>query len=260
MDIYAQNASGPLGKWTIFRKKFGNLRYGDWRCRYELTFDRYIPMFKFKERVYHACVNEMNGCIDRIDEMTPKEKALLLTAIYIFERRYRSYPDIVNRMNDNPALEKITNSKEYIREGEVIASLPDDSISDEVYNRWFIIVENYKDAPSISFPAIDTPLEEMKREWEISLEKCDQVMMSRWNISVTERKRYFMYGLEYLALLGSLRIKSPEEARLLSMYGEYYTIFFGGRLMGTGPYCGNSSEFPKTLGEIATQILMSRYP
>ena len=71
------------------------------RFRATLTFKRYLPFFRFKERIVSATKEEIDDCVRQIDDFSPKKKALVLFATkvwsYVYERqpqnlpRYRTY-------------------------------------------------------------------------------------------------------------------------------------------------------------------------
>ena len=284
VDIYAQNCDGPLGKLATVPKyeKRGlhSRTYVD--LRYELTFNRFLLMFDFKECVYHATIQDIDDCIHRIDEMTPKEKALLLTALYIFEYRHhryslgdyfyektiKHYNNYIEKLHDRGKANMVKFIKDYYLEersfGKIIGYKPDDSmnIDNETWSRWLAVLEKYKEFKTVAFPAIDTPFEELKKEWEINIEQCKQVLRDRWQLDVVKLYDNETYRIafsdQYFPRLESLAEKSPQEARLLFIYSEYFDVLYLSPQPAIIPYDRNSSEFPKTLGDIATQILMSR--
>ena len=280
VDIYASAHQGPLGL-KAFVSKDTSLDprvavFSDWQYRYELTFDRFIPLFELKECVYNASVDDLDDCIDRIEEMTPKEKTLLFAVIYNFEYRYRHVPaydqpctfikklnnDSIDQRRDHLDPQMIKYYEECIDElwigVRVIGYKPDESIDKEVWSRWLAVIEKYKDDKTVVFPAIDTPLKEMKNEWQLNIENCEQFTSDKWHLPWQSLGCNPSRTKDYHILLASLRYDSPQEARLLRMYGEYYDVFYNKLKSGSGFYSGNSSLFPKTLGDIATQILMSR--
>ena len=258
VHLFATRMDGPLGYRTILHKQmdakafissFRSSYLGEFRfvgC--ELTFDRFVPVFEFKEVVYKARVKDVEDCIDRINEMTPKEKALLLMTIYIFEYRYRYHPksDYFTKYHQHQG-------KEIRYAGMIIGYKPDESLDNNIWSKWLAIIEKYKDDTTVAFTAIDVPLEELMKDWEAGYKKCKEALTTRWHlpsewgvITATE---------EFRSLLATLKESSPQEARQLSMHGEYCVIFDDGNL----PFANHSgSMFPKTLGDIATQILMSR--
>ena len=257
VDIYASDQRGPLGVRAVLSKDMTTARtsYSVWKDRYDLTFDRYVPMFELKECACKASVSDVDNCINRMNELTPKEKALLLMAIYIFEYRNRNcfgYDHVMARRVDGVMKE----GEETRFGGRAINYKPDGSIDKNFWTRWLAVIEKYKDDTTIAYPAIDMPLEELISEWEINFENCCRIIMNKWQLPKPVRGRRITGSDEYRTLLASLKDESPQEARLLLMYGEYFDLFDTGK--SVSPYSGNSSPFPKTLGDIATQILMSR--
>jgi len=264
VNIYATNPSGPLGHLTILKKHMGEEAYQAYLASrvisavparlpylgHEFTFDRYVPIFEFTESVYKASVSDIDDCINRINEMTPKETALLLTAIYIFECQHRYDPrrQLITGIYYDGVLHPLEEGVRII--GSILHYKPDQSIDDEVWGRWISVVEKYQGDVTVAFPAIDTPLEQLKKEWEASYKKCEEILATKWHLPL-ERQAITMTE-EYHSLFTLLKKNSPQEARLLSMYGEHLEMS-----RTRGPTV-NDSILPKTLGDIARQILMSR--
>jgi len=233
--------------------------YRGWHVRYELTFDRYIPMFEFKERVVRAEIKEIENCIDRIDEMTPKEKALLFTAFYIFESRYRLNPGRQWAVKLMQASESSVSSRMIVNEYDYeICYL--NFLSRYMWDKWFTVVEQYKDSTTIAFPAFDHPLDDLKKEWKANYDKYKHDMASKWNILVSETCSITI-SPGYSEMYRTSGEKPPEEIELLLLYTGYQRTIrpFPGSADARF-FSGNSSVYPKTLGEIAMQILMSRFP
>ena len=57
--------------------------------RYELTFERYLPFYRFKQRVASASRMDIEQCVSAFDGLNNREKAFVLTALFIFERSRR---------------------------------------------------------------------------------------------------------------------------------------------------------------------------
>jgi len=174
VDIYNLNHSGPLGLKAVVSKDTSvdpRFRvFGGWQYRYDLTFDRFIPLFEFKECVYNASVNDLDDCINRIEEMTPKEKALLLTAIFIFEFRYRHCAsfdeplafmmklanDYIDELRDRYDPQMIKYFEDHVGEllfcGRNMGYKPNESIDKEVWSRWLTVIEKYRDDKTVVFP------------------------------------------------------------------------------------------------------------
>ena len=68
------------------------LTYSDIRFRATLTFKRYLPFFRFKERVMSATKEEIDDCVRQIDNFSPKKKALVLFATKVWSYVCRRQP------------------------------------------------------------------------------------------------------------------------------------------------------------------------
>ncbi len=61
----------------------GDLLLGRGIC-YDLTFEEYLVFYRFKTAACYAAPQEIDECVARFDEMSPKERALVLTAIQLW--------------------------------------------------------------------------------------------------------------------------------------------------------------------------------
>ena len=67
--------------------------------RYDLTFERYLSFYRFKQKAAQATPEEIDECVRALDRLNNKEKAFVLTAIFIFEHTRRP------RNLDSPSLD-----------------------------------------------------------------------------------------------------------------------------------------------------------
>ena len=61
----------------------GDLLLGRGLC-YDLTFEEYLVFYRFKTAACYAAPQEIDECVAKFDEMSPKERALVLTAIQLW--------------------------------------------------------------------------------------------------------------------------------------------------------------------------------
>ena len=78
MDVY------PIATLAPFRFECANMEH--WGVYTDLTFERYLPFYRFKTKACVATRAEIDECVAQFDTLSPKERALVLTAIYIAER------------------------------------------------------------------------------------------------------------------------------------------------------------------------------
>lgn len=70
----------------IFAVKNENGRRVGWGLRYDLTFERYLVFYRFKTAACYATPNEIEECVAKFASLSPKERALVLTAIYAWRK------------------------------------------------------------------------------------------------------------------------------------------------------------------------------
>ena len=235
VDIVADNIGGPLGVATQTHGSFVR-----WQKRYDLTFDRYAVFCEFKELAHRITEKDLRDCLMQIDEANPREKALILTTIFIFERTRRRMPH-----------NYLHRTKPILPFCEV-----DSRITRWQWSRWIKIIEKYKKDETVVFPAIMADNEELIHQWEESYAKGYALQYDRWNLSSKE-------GVDprIAEELFPTKDLSPPDVQRLNIFQEYLWTIAGDRVLsGIGPASGNSSAEPKTLGDIATQLLMSRLP
>jgi hypothetical protein len=241
VDILAANPLGPLGANKTYSIRMCNR----WAFRYEVTFEKYIIFHEFKEIACHISKKELLDCVARIDEATPHEKALILITIFIFERIHRKYPLSIK--------EKITNPVIPYYE-------PNTWTTSWQWHRLIAIIKKYEGNGEIAFPAIAIEDEKLKQSWSesysenfkiYSLIRHPQLVTSTNENNIDSIVQTKLQSFDYNINVQKYKI----------IFDEYiYTIEGDGLLSGIGPAFGNSSATPKTLGDIATQLLMSRLP
>jgi hypothetical protein len=237
IDILAANSLGPLGVYKTHSRRMCNR----WSHRYEVTFEKYIIFHEFKEIACHISKKELLDCVARIDEAIPREKALILTTIFIFERIHRKYPHSIKERITNPTLP-------YYE--------PNTRITSWQWHRLIAVIKKYEGNKEIAFPAVMIDDEKLKQSWSESYSKNFKIRYPPLITSTNENN-----------IDSIIQTKTPHSGdpiniqKLRIIFDEYiYTIEGNGLLSGIGPACGNSSATPKTLGDIATQLLMSRLP
>ncbi|MBQ9812855.1 MAG: hypothetical protein IJM54_06030 [Thermoguttaceae bacterium] len=159
----------------------------DWAMRYELTFERFQPIYRFKERACVATLAEVDECIARIDELTPKEEALVLAAICLFERTRRPCPSefvIESGNDDDKRLTPYPNDSESEKQLQNWTTCfpiyrPDRSISKRTWLRLEKFVEKYCNSKEIAFSSIETNESELKIELTNSIKGCVELMKSK---------------------------------------------------------------------------------
>ena len=286
MEVFPVDLIATERLGAIYRKQ-GVLHWGD---RYDLTFERYEPFYRFKTRAGLATPDELDACVDAFDQMSPREKALVITAIFIFERTRRRPLENEERLTPNGNLSQRfpyypfypVSFLYYYPEDLVLPRYaPTDSIAKEKWNEWISVIERSRTISDEAFPAFKpdqwnpsfdrvfnekhSSNESVFESWKQNLEACRALVENKLNISdahfgldafAFQKGRTFLKKVYELELDPS-RSKFEQE---FALRDYYFAIQRNDRFMhsGSGPKSGNSSFVPKTLGDIADQLLKSR--
>jgi phage anti-repressor protein len=274
----ANQSSGPINK------KEGS----PWFVRYELTFDQYELFYKLKYLAQTISQKELTNAITYLDKVTPKEKALILTMIYMYERTRRKPLDPIYT-EGNDSLDA------YAWYPPMFPILKTDkTVSQRQWKKWIGVLEQYSKDNAVAFPAITEDIMTLKEVWEKdqlrvlemakSLGMIDPVKEAereRRQAKIDEQAKEHAKLIEQGRVLGldetrtlivdvnvaldldrtkEVRRKaSIEDRKKIDALTEYiHTQYIHVRRSGLVPLYGNSSNYPKTVGDIVTQLLMSR--
>ena len=228
----------------------GDVRGYCGKRRLEVTFEKYLPLHDFVEVACCISRQELFDVVSQIDRATPKEKALILTAIYIHERLHRRKPKTIDYRITNPL---------------IYPYKIDSSMTSTEWTQLISHITRFKNSFDIAFPAFVGEVETIKNEWKRSVKKYshDELIKSCFEENTDSDIIFFyrelLHGRQVNEKIRLLHDELPAEAKHLLIFREFlYTITGNVVLSGMGPWEGNSSVYPKTLGDIATQLLMSR--
>lgn len=181
------------------------------RFRGTLTFERYLLFHRYKNRVLNATRDEVNECVSVIETLSPKEKALVLVAIYLLDQTRhndsmihtdkewrlcdrkgrvtnsaelmnysRYYRDFVKNLRIQRTRNSTTFVEFYPYSFPFMVDLPvymlgvpknDSFISHEDWNRWGEVFESYRTCDDVAFPAIEYDDEFLSSRFENELNK-----------------------------------------------------------------------------------------
>ncbi|MBQ9874757.1 MAG: hypothetical protein IJM30_09865 [Thermoguttaceae bacterium] len=292
VDLFADSRDGAIYQKSVAArsKKFGGeLRARRWDERYEFTFERYLPLFRFKTRAGLARPEEIDECADRFDSLTTREKALAITAIFIYERIRRRPLTNENRMKPNGSLkERFPYYPFYPLRPQYydLTTLifppyePDDSIPNDKWDKWLSTIESCLNVEDEAFPAYkttdeitasDTDSEPLPPDnqnyllWNEQFNYCRDLaasLLNDSNIYYGLDDSSFQRGRDFLKQVHELEL-DPSRSRFDPTFAlrDYYFIVAKKEelnVRGNSPRRGNSSFVPKTLGDIADQLLKSR--
>jgi hypothetical protein len=221
----------PIEVWTRWRDFF-KLSFStgmkSWEPnQYSLTFEQYHLLYELREQVYMMSKKELSDCIAKMDEATPKEKALILTTIFLFERTHRRKPRSIKYKITTPILP-------YYKVHYQITT--------QQWQNWVAIIEKYKDSQELTFPTLTIDKTILLKCTENGITYNLFNSLSEEN-DLNRRKQVrsepinSFTSIPFLEYLYAAKMNPfPED-----VVSEYHAI-------------------PKTLGDIATQLLMSRLP
>jgi hypothetical protein len=237
VDIIASNPQGPI------IAQYSSLRW--WGERHEISFEQYFIFYKFKKYIQDITLEDFVKIVDFIDEASPKEKAIILTSIFIFEWLHRIRPDRYYRPDRNlPWL--LPCHKTYL------------FISGEQWNNWNSLLKKFSQDKTVAFASIKKDNILLQKSWENDRERVKEKLKELGilqKIKIDHTLQFFDDG----SYENARKNLSPSDQILSDAIYEYLAIPYRQPLFtGTGPQNGNSSATPKTLGDIATQLLMSR--
>lgn len=208
--------------------------------RYDVTVKRYRVFYEFKKWVQRLERDDFLLLPSLAERLQGKERSLVLMGIYLYE------------IPNNPELRPIFQRLEKFYEKKP----PKTNITEDEWSLCVDVYAKYKDDDTLAFPAIKTymgPVSAMNRRTKVS-QKLRRLCMEMGYYNSWEpeemRERYSS---------GAVTQRLSRDADEVLFLMEYLEIDnVSAMLSGVGSYHGNSSEKPKTVGDIATQILSSR--
>ncbi len=263
-----------------------------WRERYETTFELYLPFYRFKEKVCRSTAQEIDECVNKIDECTPKEQALILTSVFIFERLKRPFLGPEKMLQNDGPFDRHRHSFYY---EHLTDYSPDTSITDEQWEKWTETLVRFSKNTQIAFPAFRPDQrycfsrgycdklyispEDLKKwkllaDWSNDLDRC--LMWLQTLVGETPSKSEFAAedSLDrhescrklFFALEKVAQESEGNKRDLTLALRDYWLSLDFGRLdthssgINEGHFCGgNSSAMPKRLNIIASQLRYARF-
>ena len=196
--------------------------------RYDITYDRFLPFYRFYLSTLNATADDIDECFEAFDEMTPKEKVLALTALYVFEQRVRK-PTIINFYRYKGVEFKYSKTDAT------------DPFSDEKWSSLLARMYENEQSDEVVFEAI--PNEGLVEEWERSFRT--HALIFQRDLAIfnpyfqTARFSNYWYGLCRLAPVDFLY------AFLLSETEETFL-----KSNKPFPHRNSSIEFPRPMNSV----------
>lgn len=250
MDVFPVDLIARRGEFCYYP-------YGGWtniHLRTDLNYSQWKLFFSFCYLALHATDEDVEFCINALPNENPKVQALLLSVIYI-----HSYPwsDALIKYN----LDVCDYSNNWSWLGKNIMcfqfnfknSIRPDS---ECRQRYKSIISQYVSDDNIAFDKYE--LNHTQYQFPIRL----PYTISNLNNVVLKSIEYeYNYAQTRKSLCYSIKEQYPDN--YLSMISDILYIYFEDDLFirfegfGIGPRVGNASYKPKTVGQIASQLLES---
>ena len=239
--------------------------------RIDLSLDQFLLFFEFCDIALKAAPEDVSGCIERLqnDTPSPKEAALLLALLYI-STKPRCEPLPATKYEENLSLLRmqvswldmmlLTNSFELTNN---ITGDVGRNTSDVVK----AIIESFKDDQREAFSAFtfnSTTQRGWVEHWEnyskSIMDKIDRLGIDRSEGKFDSRVSHDiipeMYQQEYFTKMAQLYPDRPMKTRAEFAYATF-TWRRGGGLPSDIKFTPNLSKTPKTIGQIAQQLLES---
>ncbi|MBQ9874762.1 MAG: hypothetical protein IJM30_09890 [Thermoguttaceae bacterium] len=291
MEVFPVDMIANYWKGAIYQKQSSqsNIFIDNWRARYELTFDRYLPFFRFKTRVIMASPEEIDDCVDQFEQLSVKEKALVITGIYIFERAHRRSLANKSRQIPNGSYMHefsyypfyLPNSGGYDYVAFLLRFAPIDSINTPKWNQWLNLIYKCVNSKDMAFPSFEptkgvpkmdfglpqfyppAPDDNLQELWKENLERCRKLVEEKLGVSMKHFGNdlpNFEHSKEFLQKIYELE-QDPARSKFDIEFAlrDYWFVWQIDDVWAIPrPEAGNSSFVSKTLGDIADQLLKSR--
>ena len=149
----------------------GDLLLGRGIC-YDLTFEEYLVFYRFKTAACYAAPQEIDECVAKFDKMSPKERALVLTAIQLwreaqinsrFVRSTQKFLEELRDLGGSPHLAMVSAPSLYpcVQVGEQVF-LPGDYATPDLQS--ILRENNWPDWPRFIWKKYSRSLEELSRD------------------------------------------------------------------------------------------------
>ncbi|MBR4751991.1 MAG: hypothetical protein IK077_09545 [Thermoguttaceae bacterium] len=236
--------------------------------RYEIDFRSFELFYNFCQLAFNATPEDINLCVDYIPQASTKEKALILTVFYIY-----SFPWEKQRLVDREAWEEAAKSRSWLSL-QYPAGVFDVSIREKYHSqrgdispRLLSIIAEYVNEDEIAFPSCDVEPRRMHR-FKNKSEAYEHIKSLKDKSGRDgEIDEYFTGWTGITKRKNVLRKMSEKYPREIvheviacNLYASYCWDMYVEELSNAGPFACNGSENPKSLGQIAQELMESWDP
>ncbi len=275
MEVFPIDLIAREGPLSLYKTRSTRPDIG---LRLELNREAFQQFYEFCQLAFDATPEDIDACIEYLPSATPKEKALILTVFYIYaypwEKLWEKHPPVIQ--TDLPYCKEWRPEIFFKTQSWLFFQYPTgvfDFTTREKFQtdhtkaskHLLPLIAQYINDAEIAFPSYEMPpirdgseeLSNLKRESTIFL----QSIKTKEGKFDDDFKRFF-HILSRENVLDEARKKYPADSvsAVVSccMYASYPRDTIGGvDLLGTLPFVGNTSQKPKTLGQIAQELLAS---
>ena len=155
-DVYQSSVDMSLEESAFRNSKITFYHLVKMSRRYDLSYDAFLPFHKFYLSALNATQEQVDECLASFTNMSPKEKALALSAVYIFEQRARKPSRKCKRRYDDVQL-------------KYNAYKTKSNFNDKKWQSFELLLNDNSSNDEVAFDAI--PNEGLIKQWETSLRR-----------------------------------------------------------------------------------------
>jgi hypothetical protein len=265
---------------------FSNIRYGRPKIgiRLELTNRNFRYFYDFCELALRATEEDIEVCIEKIKSASPQEQSLILTVIYVYsfpwskekpfvysgdQEELKKYWDFRNSGGEDIDFNVLLGYRSWLGMNYHNFDTQNRPICEEVIrSKYKNIVEKFINDPQVAFPAITfSPQEEIENRNYEHYERYKKITENIDDKLKRIRGELLYNGLTNISLrkekLDLLKENYPEEYQQI-ISDIFFLLYIADSSpsypSGIGTKKGNTSTTPKTVGQIAQQLLDSWEP
>ena len=259
---------GPI---SFFNKEWQNPSVS---IREEIDSQSFKLFYDFCQLALDATSEDVDACVDYLPRATAKEKALILTVLYIYAYPWEELPMITDRRNqrrDEQGRFRSWFSLQFPCDVFDLSIRENNRRNENDSERLRLIVAQFQDDEDVAFPGIAIKKEDVRsgdvldplKSYADWYEEQEEVAASIGLLGAGSGTKLLLLPSRK-SLINEIRQKRPDScAEFISdvLYVTYWKDMSNGVTYNYfHPVPMNTSEKPKTLGQISRQLLESWDP
>jgi len=260
MEVFPVDLIAREGPLSYFRK---GPRLPKISIRWELNREAFDQFYDFCQLAFDATPKDINKCIKYLPEASAKEKSLILTVFYIYIYPWEKQKQVTSQYDYIEAIKTRSWLSLQYPTGAFDLTIREKFQSDHVKSskRLLPIITQYLNNDEIVFQTISIEEGDSTKDDSISREDRIEAEDLLWSLKIDDVQNTLslFFFKSRKKVVDEIRRKYPNDAsKKISnvLYVTYWQDmsheYSGGSLRG-----GNTSENPKTLGQIAQELLAS---